>query len=150
MTQQVSQQAYRTITPLATALPMAYQASPKEYKYVHAAKLHIDNLMPGDTLAVTSSDEASTASTAYPHSVMFGHFTTANGIQITRPMGTNIVVGEHHCVLSAGGFYVCPDNKPVDLVLVMYAASLTGPVNSDSLVLNYVDLQALVTRFREV
>ncbi len=149
-----------TRAPLATRLPLAYRGTPGvdvSYTYVPVAKLTIDDLEPGDLVQVDAAGEASTADGVkkamhgrYLKATTTGSIHADEGILLARAMGTNITADTHHSVLTATGAFVAATPGPVQLIFVMYAASLSGPKNRCSLVVDYVELRATATRTRVV
>jgi hypothetical protein len=70
-------------------------------------------------------------------------------------MTVNTNLTRRHETMSCGAYVqVTADMVAADglvhVLFVMYAASLTGPVNAASLVFNYADMSVEAQRFREV
>jgi len=149
-----------TRAPLATRLPLTYRGRPGldvAYEYVPVAKLVIDDLRPGDLVHVDAAGEASTVDgvhkamhARYLKATTTGSLDPKEGILLARPMGTNVTSDIHHSTLTASGTFVASRPGPVQLLFVMYAASLSGPDNEASLVVDYVEMRATATRTREV
>ena len=78
-----------------------------------------------------------------------GSIHPGEGILLARAMGTNITAETHHSLLTASGAFVAVTPGPVQLIFVMYAASLSGPKNHCSLLVDYVELRATATRTRD-
>jgi hypothetical protein len=149
-----------TRAPLATKLPLAYRGTPGvdvTYTYVPVAKLVIDDLQPGDLVQVDAAGEASTVDGIrkamhgrYLKATTTGSICPSEGILLARAMGTNVTADIHHSMLTASGALVAAAAGPVELIFVMYAASLSGPKNRASLLVDYVELRATATRTREM
>ena len=149
-----------TRAPLATRLPLAYHGTPGvdvSYTYVPVAKLVIDDLQPGDLVQADAAGEASTVDgvrkamhARYLKATATGNIYPGEGILVARPMGTNVTADTHHSLLTASGAFVAATPGPMQLIFVMYAASLSGPKNHCSLIVDYVELRATATRTREV
>lgn len=147
-----------TRAPLATRLPLAYRGTPGvdvSYTFVPVAKLVIDDLQPGDLVQADAAGEASTVDgvrkamhARYLKATATGSIYPSEGILLARAMGTNITADTHHSVLTASGAFVVATPGPVQLIFVMYAASLSGPKNRCSLLVDYVELRATTTRTR--
>ena len=148
-----------TRAPLATRLPLAYRGTPGidvSYTYVPVAKLVIDDLQPGALFQADAAGEASTVDgvrkamhARYLKATTTGSIHPSEGILLARAMGTNITADTHHSVLTASGSFVAATPGPVQLIFVMYAASLSGPKNHRSLLVDYVELRATAIRTRD-
>ena len=159
MTRVTTYSTCATRAPLATRLPLAYRGTPGidvSYTYVPVAKLVIDDLRPGDLVQVDAAGEASTVDgvkkamhARYLKATTTGSIHPGEGILLARAMGTNVTADIHHSLLTASGAFVAAAPGPVQLIFVMYAASLSGPKNRSSLVVDYVELRATATRTRD-
>ena len=149
---------YTTRDLLSTALPLHYVKTPTSYAYTYklCSSIAIDDLSPGDIVQADACGEASTVSGI--SNAMHARYIkllspgigspTGAGLWVSRPAGVNVSAAQHHSTLPASGSVQVTDTGRRWLVFVMYAASLTGPTNSLSLVVNSAELMATVTRFR--
>lgn len=142
---------YKTVTPLATWLPLAYTPEPKQYKFVLCAKLAI-NLVADDLVIAQVSGQASTVP-PWVGNAMHGRYLKATtttstnpseGISVSKPMATNVDNRRHHSPLSCGGSFMSPTTGVYNILFVMYAASLGGATDSHFLKVDYVDLDVAV------
>lgn len=146
-----------TRTPLAPTLPLGWFSPTlgRVYRFVKCAELVIDDLLPGDLVHVDAMGQASTVPgvgncmhARYVKATATTSIDQYEGILVCRAMGTNVDEGRHHSPLSCSGSFVAPAAGPMRVMFVMYAASLTNSKTTLSLAVNYVDLQATVTRYR--
>jgi len=144
---------YKTTAPLSATLPLAYKTLPtRTYNYRLVAKLAVP-MNPGDLAIVNASGEASTPSGHTVSVAMFGRYLKATttdeisateGISVSKAMTHNITDAEHHSTFSCGGSFTAQKVATYNIMYVFYAASLTSPTDTKSLVVNYVDLDVVV------
>lgn len=146
-------------TKLAAFLPLRYTPVPKTFKVVRAAELLVNDLEPGDFVHAWAAGECSTQSGItvamvgrYLKGTKTGSSSSTEGLNLSAAMTTNVSALEHHCTVCAAGSFVADADwsGTVKLIFVMYAASLGAADDPRSLILNYVELRADVTRTREV
>lgn len=159
-------QVYRTDVPLVASLPLAYTVGADGhglYQYRTVAQVDIGDLQAGDVLAIAASGEV-TVPTTLTDNVMLGRLLKVSttdspdfheGFVVADPMTVNTnLTRRHETMPVAANVQVTGDmvggDGLVHVLFVMYAASLTGPVNAASLMFNYADLSVQALRFREV
>jgi len=145
---------YSNTTVVSTSLPLRYTstATTKIYNPRVVGKISV-SLVQGQVALVYGRGEASTPTNpklgylamhaSYLKQTNNGSADANEGVMLDRAMTTNVDDTQHHSTLTNFGAFEAPADGTYTFVYCQYAASLRSSVDTQSLIVNYVQMRVV-------